>query len=437
MMRMIRTFIILFCTLVSMSRIFAQDTANQPTIRLIVDSQSFTVYVAASAPAPLAGLSFRVINTQGVLQTFTLEQGFQILQLTEGVAQPGTCFIYVLEGATPPLPSACSDPNLVYRREVPRVDVFWYDFTSNRQRDVAIVAFDQATGQICSAMLVDCPVQYTPPAVPPTATPESRTEVSGASLPENVVLTNKAWIPKTHSFDQEDMVLVPAGCFQMGSSDVQLDAALKLCEASVGRGACQNIPFNAETPQNQVCFNHPFWIDQYEVTNQLYGSAGRFPGDEKPRESVNWYEARDFCQSLDSRLPTEAEWEYAARGPDDLIYPWGNDFDFQSVVYKKNSANQTANVTRNANGASWVGAMHMSGNVWEWTNTLFQDYPYDATDGRESGAATGVMVIRGGSWGDGDSIVRAAYRGKAAPGYRDEYTGFRCARDYNGEDAGT
>ena len=164
----------------------------------------------------------------------------------------------------------------------------------------------------------------------------------------------------------------------------------------------------------------------------MYGSHGEFANADKPRERVSWGEATGYREGVGARLPTEAEWEYAARGPDDLIFPWGDGFVAKNVVYKLNAALQTAIVTRNASGASWVGAQHMSGNVWEWTSTFYEDYPYDATDGRESIGR--LHVIRGGSWGDGTSIVRPAYRGKAAPDYRDEYTGFRCGRDFQSTD---
>ena len=151
----------------------------------------------------------------------------------------------------------------------------------------------------------------------------------------------------------------------------------------------------------------------YEVTNEQYGSQrGYFTGDNHPRDSVTWFEARDFCLSRDSRLPTEAEWEYAARGPESFIYPWGNDFIAENVVYGENSGEQSAEVGNRPEGMSWVGAMDMSGNLREWTSTIYQDYPYDARDGRREGNSDTISprVLRGGSWGDIGNLVRAATR---------------------------
>ena len=130
------------------------------------------------------------------------------------------------------------------------------------------------------------------------------------------------------------MVLVPVGCFMMGSSDGKAD----------------------EAPVHEVCFDAPFWIDVYEVTNAQFGTSGQFDGDDRPREMMNWQRALAYCQSRGARLPTEAEWEYAARGPDSLIYPWGNAFIADNVVYFLNSENRTWDVGSRPQGVSWVGA---------------------------------------------------------------------------------
>lgn len=83
-------------------------------------------------------------------------------------------------------------------------------------------------------------------------------------------------------------------------------------------------------------------------------------GDERPVENITWFEAHTFCELRDTRLPTEAEWEYAARGPDNLNYPWGNEFEEDFVVYQNNSDDQTATVGSRTPGASWVGTLDMS-----------------------------------------------------------------------------
>jgi formylglycine-generating enzyme required for sulfatase activity len=230
------------------------------------------------------------------------------------------------------------------------------------------------------------------------------------------VKINNQWKAVTHSFDGVEMVLVPPGCFMMGSDSGESD----------------------EKPMNELCFAVPFWIDRYEVTNAQFaafvGQAGRkssFEGANQPRERIYWIEARNFCAKRGARLPTEAEWEYAARGPDGLNYPWGNRFDANNADYRGNSNNQTADVGSKPGGASWVGALDMSGNVWEWVSTLYQPYPYSPTDGRENrDDIQSKRVIRGGGWGDGEQSLSATNRSSLTLSDADYNVGFRCARSF-------
>jgi formylglycine-generating enzyme required for sulfatase activity len=232
------------------------------------------------------------------------------------------------------------------------------------------------------------------------------------------------------------MVLVPAGCFTMGSTEEQIDYAMTLYD---DRGS---LFYADETPTTRVCFAEPFWMDLYEVTQsdfaRLGGQAANdnyFDGDNRPRERITWYEARDFCDLRGARLPTEAEWEYTARGPDSLIYPWGNTFVGHTVVYGENSGGETAVVSSRPGGRSWVGAYDLSGNVWEWTSTLYMAYPYPidsrgivVDDGREDTNSTNIRVLRGGAWLVTESHVRASYRFEYNPSGRINGGGFRCAR---------
>lgn len=230
---------------------------------------------------------------------------------------------------------------------------------------------------------------------------------------------NDDWTPVEHDFDGVTMVLVPAGCFMMGNDDY----------------------YNDEYPLHEQCFDAPFWIDKYEVTQAQFARLGgtkanenHFSGDERPIDHIIWFEAHDFCKLRGSRLPTEAEWEYAARGPDTLIYPWGNTWNASNLIWDSQG---TANVGSIPAGVSWVGALDMSGNVWEWTSSLHEGYgyPYDATDGREAdtGSRTDVFrVVRGGAWSGSNTPSRwtTSFRYAANPGFMVTSFGFRCARDY-------
>lgn len=225
---------------------------------------------------------------------------------------------------------------------------------------------------------------------------------------------NSDWQPFEQDFNGVTMVLVPAGCFMMGSDNGDSD----------------------ERPVHEQCFDEPFWIDKYEVTNEQYGSTGctdRSSQSDQPRNCVSWFDANDYCQSRNAQLPTEAQWEYAARGVESWIYPWGNDFVGDNAVYSSNSGSRTADVGSRPNGASWVGAMDMAGNVWEWTSSLFELYPYDADDGREqdTGDRTDVLrVLRGGSFGSSSSYLRSADRVRINPNVGSNYSGLRCLRSY-------
>jgi formylglycine-generating enzyme required for sulfatase activity len=222
------------------------------------------------------------------------------------------------------------------------------------------------------------------------------------------VTHNQDWTPVVQTVSGYQMVKVPPGCFMMGSNEGRRD----------------------ERPAHQVCIQAPFWIDRTEVTNTQYGSAGSYPGPLHPRENLTWFEARDFCQKRDARLPTEAEWEYAARGPDNLIYPWGNEFVSDNLADDRNMTNnEPADVASYPAGASWVGALDLSGNVWEWVNSVYLPYPYSADNKREAAEdATSPRVYRSGWLTYNDHGVSATIRFRKMPGERDWHIGFRCAK---------
>lgn len=244
----------------------------------------------------------------------------------------------------------------------------------------------------------------------PSATPI----VAGLSSLKPII-HNQDWTPVgTYHGNGIELVLVPAGCFEMGSDGKQR---------------------NNEAPISKQCFDEPFWIGRTEVTNAQFGDNGYWEGANYPREQVTWFSAKTFCENLGLRLPTEAEWEYAARGPDDLIYTWGNEFIASNLVFGENSGRRTEEVGVRVGGKSWVGAVDMLGNVYEWTSSLARPYPYVVNDGREDSTdTTNDRVMRGGSWFQGRTVIRASLRVPQRPDAVNNVSGFRCARDFKSDE---
>ncbi|MCC6973861.1 MAG: SUMF1/EgtB/PvdO family nonheme iron enzyme, partial [Anaerolineae bacterium] len=267
------------------------------------------------------------------------------------------------------------------------------------------------------------------------------------------VKTNKEWKPVEKDFNDVTMMLVPPGCFMMGSSEEQIDYAFELAKKSYNNSA-QREWFDDEKPAHEICFEQPFWIDKYEVTQaqfeQLGGkavNASFFTGNNLPRENITWFESKAFCEARGARLPTEDEWEYAARGPEGLIFPWGNTFDGTRLNYcdanceypfrdklNDDGYQYTAPVGNYLGEVSWVGALDMSGNVLEWVSSLYQPYPFKTNDGRESTSDTNSFrVVRGGGWYLMAFVLRAAIRNGVTPVNVFNGIGFRCARSFDSE----
>jgi formylglycine-generating enzyme required for sulfatase activity len=254
------------------------------------------------------------------------------------------------------------------------------------------------------------------------------TEEPSLPLGLQPVTRNADWEPIIQDVDGVQMARVPAGCFMMGSESGGSD----------------------EQPVHEVCFEEPFWIDVYEVTNAQYGSSGEWSGDDLPREEVDWFDAADHCESRGARLPTEAEWEYAARGPDGLVYPWGNAFDcrmgnfddeteYDSYVIEGGEGCDgfvgTAPVGSFPGGVSWVGAYDLSGNVWEWVADWYDDGYYgtlpDPATNPQGPSSGDYRVLRGGSWNlNYTHLLRGADRNRYYPSIESYSLGFRCALSY-------
>lgn len=224
---------------------------------------------------------------------------------------------------------------------------------------------------------------------------------------------NSEWTPVIIETGGVQMVLVPPGCFEMG-----------------GKSAAN------ERPRHRVCFEEPFWIDRYEVTNAQYGSAGNWEGAVLPRENVDWCSADAHCASRGARLPTEAEWEYAARGPDSLVYPWGNEFVADNTVYHANSGSRSWDVGTRPGGVSWVGAHDLTGNVWEWVNDWYHAAYYstveDGVVDPQGPEPTTNKVMRGGSFANqSERVLETINRSLGNPAVGSNDRGFRCALSYH------
>jgi len=261
------------------------------------------------------------------------------------------------------------------------------------------------------------------------------------------------------------MVYVPTGEFVMGSDYIAAAATRKLCKKYLGNSAlavCNTTNFGDESPAHPVTLSS-FWIDQTEVSTGQYQICEQAGACTPPIDSssyshlsyygnpefsdypviwVTWEQAKDYCAWAGGRLPTEAEWEYSARGPDNFMFPWGNEFDGTRLNYCDAScaANpndpdiddgypDTAPVGSFPTGISWSNAYDMAGNVREWVEDWYGPYsaesqfdPIGPTEGNGN-------IPRGGSWMDLPFNVRSSNRGgnDGVLDYSRHKVGFRCA----------
>ena len=236
---------------------------------------------------------------------------------------------------------------------------------------------------------------------------------------------------------QMPMVNIPAGAFMMGDDD--------------------------EQPVHEVYLDD-YQIDLYEVTNYQYGLCvvagdcapplvnssytrnhyyGNPTYNNYPVVNVDWNDAQTYCDWRGARLPTEAEWEKAARGTDQRVYPWGNEFDGTKLNFCDQNCTfdwadsavddgyeDTAPVGSYANGVSPHGVHDMAGNVWEWVQDYYASDYYGQSPNRNpiNSSRSAYRVLRGGSWSSLNNNVRSAYRYRNSPSADGYDLGFRCAR---------
>ncbi len=237
------------------------------------------------------------------------------------------------------------------------------------------------------------------------------------------------------------MVYIPAGEFVMGSNDV--DASGKSEEFGFNEPWYLN-----EHPQHTV-FLDAFYIDKNEVTNGNYKSflllTGQYNTEQindilkkfnlaeskEPLRNVNWHDASSFCKIIGKRLPTEAEWEKAARGPDGLEFPWGNEWkpDYLNAGGEEIDVMPVGSYEK---GKSPYGVYDMAGNLMEWVEDWYQAYP--GADYKSPRYGKQRKVARGGSWGGiGHYVIphyfRTAYRYNYPADKAFNDIGFRCAKD--------
>lgn len=284
-----------------------------------------------------------------------------------------------------------------------------------------IAGWTKTPTQTASPTQTRTPTFTLTPAYTSTFTPTPTSPL----IPPDCTRIGQEWVSP---LDGMTLVCVPAGKFTMGSDSYSDD----------------------ESPAHSVTLD-AFWIDGTEVTNAQYAwcvAAGdcSAPASNNyndldyashPVVTVSWYDAEKYCTWADRALPTEAQWEKAARGADQRIYPWGNELDCKKVNGGGSDCDgfsNTAPVGSFPAGASPYGALDMAGNVWEWVkdwydSNYYDTYPKDGWPDNPTGPeGTGAKVLRGGSWNYYYSNLRSSYRDRYFPDYRYAVFGFRCSR---------
>jgi formylglycine-generating enzyme required for sulfatase activity len=319
---------------------------------------------------------------------------------------------------------------------------------------VGLLGLALVIGVVVVAGLVGGPGEPAP--IPTTSVPLVAEGPTSTHTPQPSVVTPKTQPPPTTASlhddiwtrptDDMEMVYVPGGTFEMGSTDAEVEAVFEQCEQAGRSDDCQRNWLERESPRHSVTLDS-FWIDRTEVTNAQYARCvadgtcisppesksatrdsyyGEGQFDDYPVMWVSWSDADAYCQWAGGRLPTEAEWEYAARGPDGNVYPWGNDPPDDTLLNYDSIDRDTTEVGSYPDGASWVGALDMAGNVWEWVSDWYAEYAASPAE-NPTGPDTGdEKVLRGGSWNFYPPSSRSAFRLRLIPINREYDAGLRC-----------
>ena len=318
---------------------------------------------------------------------------------------------------------------------------------------------------MAAAMLASTPsptataVPTETPTAPPTDTPTITSTPEPSETPTIAPSPTSDTPPESYIREEDGMNMnyIPGGTFMMGSLEEDFTAAPD------------------EKPQHEVKID-PFYLDQFEVTVAQYAAFLNRIGTYKeacyendcvhprfeagftsylleenqgdgtfiyipltgfanyPINHVSWYGAQGYCEAIGARLPTEAEWEFAARSDDGRIYPWGNETpDEDKAVFASSSYDNLKPVDALPDGQSPFGNYAMAGSLWEWTNDWYdEDYYSISPRNNPTGPETSLnKVIRGGAWPDNNLAdrIRSANRSNFTPDFISATVGFRCARD--------
>jgi len=274
-----------------------------------------------------------------------------------------------------------------------------------------------------------------------TPTPASNaTAPIPTAMPPLAAQLGDTW---TRPADGMVMVYVPAAQFQMGSTAEQVRDSVDVCIVEgLSESYCRH--FADEQPAHTVALD-AFWIDRTEVTNvqyrkcvaagactaSSYNDYDAYNSDAQPVVGVSWHDAAAYCAWTGGQLPTEAQWEYAARGPEGRVYPWGNEWREKVANYDeggyKDGYNKSAPVGSFPDGVSWVGALDMAGNAWEWVADWYGAYT-DEVQRNPIGPMSGNnKVLRGGAFALDPNFLRTTYRYGDGPNASAGGIGFRCA----------